>query len=58
MLDAYHLMKVAQNVKLFVIKVAKCKKSSILTSIQNTQSISVLTAKMQQEKNVVQIIGE
>jgi hypothetical protein len=27
---------VAKNVKLFVVKVAKCKQSSILTSIKNT----------------------
>jgi hypothetical protein len=34
MLDPYDLKKVKLNVKLFVIKVAKCKQSSILTSIE------------------------
>jgi hypothetical protein len=30
MLEAYHMKKVALNVKLFAIKVAKCKQSSII----------------------------
>jgi hypothetical protein len=38
MLDACYEKKVAIYVKQFVIKVAKCKQRSILTSIQNTYS--------------------
>jgi hypothetical protein len=34
MLDDIQLKKVALNMKVFVIKVAKCKQSGILTSIQ------------------------
>jgi glycerol-3-phosphate responsive antiterminator len=49
------LEKVAINVKYFVIKVAKCKLSSIMTSIQNTTkylfTITVLIAKKQQTGN-------
>jgi hypothetical protein len=47
MLDAYHMKKVVLNVKRFVIKIVKCKQSSILTSIQNT--ITVLIAKEQND---------
>jgi hypothetical protein len=39
MLDTFYLKKAAVSVKLFVLKVAKCKQSSILTSIQNTKSL-------------------
>jgi hypothetical protein len=39
MLDAYQFKKVGLNVKLFVLKVAKYKPSSILTSIQNNITI-------------------
>jgi hypothetical protein len=54
MLNAYYLKKVAVNVKkIFVIKVAKCKESSILTAIQNT----VHFAKKQHMK-MVQVIDQ
>jgi hypothetical protein len=36
--DVCYLEKVVVNVKLFVIKIAKRKQSSILTFIQNTKS--------------------
>jgi hypothetical protein len=58
MFDAFHLMKVALNVKYFFIKVAKYKQSSILTSIQNTEiTITVLFAKKQQKPMMVQVTG-
>jgi hypothetical protein len=46
------------NEKLFVIKVAKCQQSNILTSIENFKvTFTVLTAKKKQKKNIPQIIG-
>jgi hypothetical protein len=47
MLDAYNRKIVAPNGKLFVIKVAKYKQRSILTSIQNTKSLLINCAKCQ-----------
>jgi hypothetical protein len=38
MLDTYYLNKLALNVTIFVVKVVKCKQSSILTSTQNNES--------------------
>jgi hypothetical protein len=50
MLDAFYLKKVTMNMN--IMKVAKCKQSSILTSIQNTCTnlIKLLIAKKQQTK--------
>jgi hypothetical protein len=39
MVVAYNLKRVAPNVKLFVIKLAQCKQSGILTYIQNTKTL-------------------
>jgi hypothetical protein len=39
MLDVKHMITVALNVQVCVVKVAKCKQSSILNSIQNTNSL-------------------
>jgi hypothetical protein len=47
MLDAYKQNKVWLNVKIFVLKVAKCKHSSILTSKQNTKSLFKTVFKKQ-----------
>jgi hypothetical protein len=39
MLEAYYLKKVALELKLFVIKLVKCKESGILSSLQNTKTL-------------------
>jgi hypothetical protein len=50
MLDTYHQEKVALNLKLFVIKKAKCKQGSILTSMQNTTSLYKNTILQKHQK--------
>jgi hypothetical protein len=48
----YRLKKVELDGKLFVIKVAKCKQTSFLTSAQNTKSLQ----PRQQQQQIVQKI--
>jgi hypothetical protein len=51
--------KVAVNIKTFVTKVAQCKQSSILLSLQNTYSLQLCwlpDCQKQQMKKVVHVI--
>jgi hypothetical protein len=41
MLDVLQLKKVALKMQLFVVKVTKCKQGSILTPIQNANSLKL-----------------
>jgi hypothetical protein len=63
MLDTYYNVpeKIALNVKLLLIKVAKCKQSStcILTSKQNTKSpTNQLTKATDAKAKMFQVLGQ